>query len=423
MRIQVITNRNMPASKITTSKMSSPKSLDEFEVDVIDLTDAELWKNDDNNYTHINAQNDFLSIQTMVERKSSAKIVYILPQNVAFNYYCSKSGGTKHYFNKILLKDQIYEIKQRVISSILPKTYTQFQLIYENTRTKINGQIYEADFYFETLEDGLTSSDLSNKKTTIRISGKEIYATTMKICNSEDELFNFLSFLFNKHEIESAPTWLSTIAFGDDNEQKCIIRENEEVIRSAQKRIDAANAKLEENEEYKSILYTNGDELVRVVFKILEKLLVCDLSDFIDEKKEDFLIKKENCTLIGEIKGVTSNVKSEHISQLDVHYQGYMDHLQEEHRSEKVFQLLIINAFRTKEPSQREPIHETQVALAKRNKCLIIETVTLLHIFEEFLNGTISSEKCVEVFSTHTGLLEESDLILQKTTNLEDYKV
>ena len=120
---------------------------------------------------------------------------------------------------------------------------------------------------------------------------------------------------------------------------------------------------------------------------------------------------------------MTSNVKSEHISQLDVHYQGYMDHLQEEQRSEKVFQLLIINAFRTKEPSQREPIHETQVALAKRNKCLIIETVTLLHIFEEFLNGTISSEKCVEVFSTHTGLLEKSDLILQKTTNLEDYKV
>ena len=101
MRIQLITNRNMGTTKICTSKISSPKSLDEFEVDVIDLTDAELWKNDDNNYTHINAQNDFLSIQTMVERKSSAKIVYILPQDVAFHYYCSKSGGTKHYFNKI----------------------------------------------------------------------------------------------------------------------------------------------------------------------------------------------------------------------------------------------------------------------------------------------------------------------------------
>lgn len=100
-----------------------------------------------------------------------------------------------------------------------------------------------------------------------------------------------------------------------------------------------------------------------------------------------------------------------------------MDCLQEEQRSETVAQLLIINAFRTKEPSQREPIHETQIALARRNKCLIIETSTLLRIFENFLNGSISSEKCIEVFSSHTGRLDESDFISQKTSDLEDYIV
>lgn len=172
--------------------------------------------------------------------------------------------------------------------------------------------------------------------------------------------------------------------------------------------IEAAKQKLEENAKYKSILYTNGDELVQVVFSILEQLLDCDLSHFVDEKKEDFLIKKESCTFIGEIKGVTSNVRSEHVSQVDVHYQGYMDKLQEENRTENVSQLLIINPFRTKALSEREPVHEQQIALAQRNGCLIIETNTLLRIYEKFLKGDISSTQCVNTLSTNTGLLGES---------------
>ena len=160
-----------------------------------------------------------------------------------------------------------------------------------------------------------------------------------------------------------------------------------------------------------------------IVFEILEQLLDCDLSDFVDEKREDFLIKKESCTLIGEIKGVTSNIKNEHISQVDVHYQGYMGRLQEENLSENMHQLLIMNPFRNKEPSQREPVHEQQIALAERNGCLLIETITLLHIFEKFLAGSISSEQCIAIFSNHTGLLKESDFDLQSAFNPEEFKV
>ena len=66
----------------------------------------------------------------------------------------------------------------------------------------------------------------------------------------------------------------------------------------------------------KSVLYTNGDELVQVVFEILEELLGCDLSQFVDLKKEDFLFTIEDTTFIGEIKGVNSNVKNPNITQL-----------------------------------------------------------------------------------------------------------
>ena len=62
-------------------------------------------------------------------------------------------------------------------------------------------------------------------------------------------------------------------------------------------------------------MYTNGEQLVEVVFDILESFFSYSLSEFKDEKKEDFLIKLDSVTFIGEIKGITSNVKSEHVSQ------------------------------------------------------------------------------------------------------------
>lgn len=77
------------------------------------------------------------------------------------------------------------------------------------------------------------------------------------------------------------------------------------------------------------MLYENEDELVSVVFNMLENMLDYDLSLFIDQGDEDFSIKLEDVTFIGEIKGATSNVRAEHISQLDVHYQSYLDKLQD----------------------------------------------------------------------------------------------
>ena len=122
-----------------------------------------------------------------------------------------------------------------------------------------------------------------------------------------------------------------------------------------------------------------------------------------------FKIKKQDITFIGEIKGVTSNVKSEHVSQIDVHYYGYLDKLQEENKEENVKQILIMNSLRNKRVSEREEVHENQINLAKRNGCLIIETVTLLRIFEKVNNSEVTSAKCIEVFKEKTGLLKLED--------------
>jgi len=142
---------------------------------------------------------------------------------------------------------------------------------------------------------------------------------------------------------------------------------------------------------------------------ILEIILECDLSQFIDEKREDFLIRIGKEVFIGEIKGVNTNIKNEYISQLDVHYHRYMDEIEDEPCEENVHALLIINPFRMKELKDREPVHESQIALAKRNNSLIIETKNLLKLLELFQKGILSSEDCINIFKSKTGLLSVDD--------------
>ena len=56
--------------------------------------------------------------------------------------------------------------------------------------------------------------------------------------------------------------------------------------------------------------------------------------------------------------------------------------------------------------TERDPIHDSQISLAQRNESLIIDTYTLLRLFEKFLNNEITISKCTELFTIETGLLK-----------------
>ena len=179
------------------------------------------------------------------------------------------------------------------------------------------------------------------------------------------------------------PEWIQNIEFYNDKQLKEDKNSNNEKIQKLKDKNIILEEQLNKNLEYKSILYTNGDELVKVVLEILDEILEYDSSEFGDEKREDFLIKKEDITFIGEIKGLTSSVKNENVSQLDVHVQSYLDELQQEGTEEKVKGLLIINHQRNKPIEERQEVHEHQIKLATRNESLIIETTTLLKLYEK----------------------------------------
>ncbi|MEE3333174.1 MAG: hypothetical protein VZR54_02745 [Ruminococcus sp.] len=407
MKIQLITERkNIDSDRITVSTFNKPMTFDSFDINIIDLSCAQIWYNNENNLLQCNYINDFKSLNRII-KSSKNLVVIILPQNNSYKYYCTRyiSENYNYKYSK-QLKDMLPEYIN-IVGEII--NLNQFgKLLYENSETQINGKAFPSAFVFErtnTLCEKLAKSTGSNKATVI--SEDNIIITTLDICNSTDQLIDFIKGigLYNDDK-EPIPEWLKDYEILDDAKQKKLIADKKAQIEEAENSIETAENRLKENENYKSILYENGDSLVEHVYKILQEVLNKDMSNFIDEKKEDFNVSFDNVTFIGEIKGVTSNVKSEHISQLDVHCQGYKDKLQEENKEENVKGLLVINPLRSKPLEEREPIHEIQIALAKRNESLIIETKILLELFERFRRGEIDTKKIIEVFSLKTGLLK-----------------
>ena len=401
MRIQVINySIDKTAGEITYSKLASPSSLDAFDYNIIDLSNRDIWISKAEYHT-VNCMNDFQSIEQMVSSSRKSTIIYVLPQDLQFLYYPYPNNQCG-----IRLKDMLTVFWKSILPNVCP--YYSTELVYENTSTMVGSSDYHASFFFNRSFDVITKSELSEKPTTILVDDR-IYATTLDVCKNNRSIQEYIVSLFQKKEKEIVPEWMKEIDFADDKAQKQVIKDNEQVIEQSKARIDEAKRKLADNNRYKSILYTNGDELVSVVFDILEQILACDLSGFVDKKGADFLIKKENYTLIGEIKGITSNVKYDNVNQIETHYRLYLDELNDSGKDENIKQLLIINPLRTTPLLEREPVHKNQIDLAQRNGSLIIETKVLLRLYERFLKGTISQTQCEALLTERTGILKEDD--------------
>lgn len=338
-----------------------------------------------------------------MDYSDKSNVVIILPQNLTFNYnWGINIRGNEEYRSQCELKNMISTMTNEILSGLHP-IFKEIKVIYETTRTEINGNELSASFSFLEIKEWtiLTKSKKSNKPTTVR-SGN-ITLTTLKI-EDYTSLKDFLSETKLIQEKETIPDWFKEIQMFDDAIQKEIIKQNNDKILIAKNNIKSAENVLERNKRYKSILYTSGDELVSVIFDIFKEIFQWDLDSFKDVKEEDFNIEYDNKVYIGEIKGITSNVKNANISQLDNHVQNYLD--EHDIDPEKIKSLLIINHQRSKALNNREKVNEKTVALAKRNGSLIIETIALLKMFEKYLNDELSKADCLRLINSNTGLLK-----------------
>lgn len=384
------------------TSFKSVRTFDNYDINIIDLTGEVIWKNIKN----LNSKpvfpmiksSDFESLNSIAKDSKDSKIIYVLPQNIMYNM--NFLDQKKFAYLKDILEFYIEALKQ-----VIP--FKNINLKFGNNETMIGDKAINSAFYFYDDENGaLTFSKNSNKVTTINNS--IFYVTTIDILNGEvDKNINdYLKEIKLVNSINEYPDWLYLFNYNDDSDKKLEIEKAKEIIKEQKEIIENSNNKLKENLRYKSILVTNSNELVDVVFELIETIFDVDLTDFIDKKREDFLFKKDGITYIGEIKGVTSNIKYEHLSQLNVHYAAYLDELQESNQDENIKKILIMNYERNKNISDRDEINEMQINMAKREQILIIDTLSLLKINEMIINKNLTKEQVISIINNQVGLIE-----------------
>ena len=279
----------------------------------------------------------------------------------------------------------------------------QLKLIFGKNVTHIQENEFNADFYFSNLTDDCEIITKNSNNNVTSIEHEDIIYTTLDFKNTED-LLTFISFYeeFIGEDIET-PDWFNEINMFDDLDQKQLIEENTDKILELETENKEAQEKLDKNNEYKSILYKQSKPLENAVRSILEELLDYDLSDFKDIGHEDFLIELDDVTFIGEIKGINKNVTTNHLSKLDVHFTRRQDKI----KDENLQPILIVNRFLDRKPEKREPVNQEQIKLAENKyKCLIIDSLELLILFEKFKNGEIETESIKNRFNEEIGLFE-----------------
>ncbi len=408
--IQIITdkytkkNLYVETNKYVVSDFKSPKSFDEYEINVIDLSFDKLWRKDSTEkMDNINMSKDFLHYKKIIENTQNTKVLIIFPQNIRFfSYYYNDK-----YHRSEDLKNLLQLVKDLVRKYI---NLYDFDLVFESTKTMLNSEEINADFYFYKNnlqeENIVLISDKSKKVTTIKVDSNLFY-TTLDISNSPEKLEEFLlKTQIIDNEENNKPEWLKEVNILDDIEIKNRIYEIDECIKNKQIEKSKEIEKQRENEKIKSILYETNKNLQNEVIEILNEILDYQDDNFIDEMEEDFRIKKENVTFIIETKGLSRNIKGEDISKTVNHVEVYLDKLDEEDIKENVKGIYIVATQRKKKIVEREKTPDRQVKLAERNNILIIRTEQLLEIIEDYRRKKLKTEDIIKIFTEQIGELK-----------------
>ena len=146
-----------------------------------------------------------------------------------------------------------------------------------------------------------------------------------------------------------------------------------------------------QNNEYKKILYTTGDELVQIVKKIFSEMLnvEIDIINDIDEKKEDLSFVLENKNILVEVKGVNTAIKRQHVSQAQNHIEdnAIIKEIDDDDINKYYKALLIVNPY-IKEPVKdrvKKDFYGISVKkeIEYKNVCTL-DTITLLSFYQKY---------------------------------------
>ena len=391
---------NFNSSKFKVNKLSSPESFDDYNVNIIDLSDANNWQNMGTSLQNINNLSDIKTLSAMI-KKTNNKVLVILPQNISFKYNWGYVGSGKNYTQSIELKNNISLINS-IIEILIGTNFKNSWLMYNKTKSKVQGDVLTCDFIFQNIntEQSVILSTTGTSTTTINYLG--LYFTTLKL-QSEENILNIVREVgWNSSSDNNCPEWMSDVDILDDKELHNKYENNSKQIDCLIKEQSDLEEKMATNNFFKSILYKTGDDLVSVVNAMLKEMVGYKYEEFSDAKEEDFLFENNGVFYIGEIKGISSNVKRSNILQTAMHKSLFLELAGNENK--KVNAIAIINRQRTLPLGERDNITQDVEKLANTNEVLLITAETFLCIFENFRNEKLNSQDIIQLFN-RKGLL------------------
>ncbi|WP_107788232.1 hypothetical protein [Campylobacter concisus] len=388
MNIQVLTQRTcfLRDKNFCISKISEPRSFDEFDYNIVDFNDGQLWKFDKNKSICLDIKGFARLLSKILQETKKSNTLIIMPQNIT----TGEIGGDGWTISTYNIK--ISSIIQYFPDSLSPMIRNFPTIRYEKSVTKIDDDIFLSDFVFdESIYRSLKKSN-GGKDVILDIEG--IYVTTLDI-KDNNEVGVMLDFILSQYHKSIAPEWISNIEYFSN---RSYLSEKDEVL----KQLDVLEKEISKNNKIKSILYSTGDELVGVVKEILVDIFKLTDSHFTDVKKEDFRFEFEDVNFMVEIKGINTNVKNSNIAQCKKHVTDLI--AEDDTKSPgNVKGLLIVNPQRDIEPGKREPIHANQISYAKSEGILIITTLELLKLYQAYTKDEVVSNKCFETFKNNVG--------------------
>lgn len=396
MKIQLLQDSpNYIFDQCDINTFSSPFSPDLYDLTIIDLSSRNIWTCGESD-SQLRYKNDFENIEKMLLNYPGKKYLFILPQDIT--YFYNYSERYQKYISSFELKNNILGTKNLLHDSFKVLDTAKYSLVYEPNLSLLGDEEIESRFVFKKNScNGCISTVNNNYYSCIEIS-KNIFVTTLFV-NNQWVLGKILEEIFKDNEKECLPDWAEDYSFYNSASLKEKIKTNSEKQKSLIEELKKLNEQVCKNNHYKLVLTETGDKLVSVVFEMLEMMLEIDLKSFIDEHEADFIFDCLNWTLVGEIKGVSSNVRRDNISQTVYHKDRYISDCQDKNLAidkTKILPILIINRERDIPINDRHNIDAELIEYARSNDVRVLDSQNLLKLFENFLLRNIAKEEVMQ---------------------------
>ena len=106
--IQILTFRgnmgDLKGRNTVINRIHDAQSLDDFEINIVNLNDENMWRTRGGSVSLIESINDFKSLSKMINNSKKTEIIILLPQNLTYRYNYSM----RDYHSYIELIKQVW---------------------------------------------------------------------------------------------------------------------------------------------------------------------------------------------------------------------------------------------------------------------------------------------------------------------------